>query len=143
MDIIYPLAVEAGVNLLVFPVAVSIWADGDRIVQTLTNLLSNAVKFSEPGSKVTASVRQTATEAVFQIGDRGRGIPPDKLEVIFGKFQQVDATDSRRRGGTGLGLAICRKIVEIHVGRIWVESTLGQGSTFYVALPLQPACTLP
>ncbi len=143
VDIIYPLAVEAGVNLLVFPVAVMIWADGDRIVQTLTNLLSNAVKFSEAGSKVTASVRSTANEAIFQVSDRGRGIPPDKLEVIFGKFQQVDATDSRRRGGTGLGLAICRKIVEIHGGRIWVESTLGQGSTFYVALPLQPACSLP
>lgn len=71
----------------------------------------------------------------FQIKDQGRGIPPDQLEAIFERFQQVDASDSRDRDGTGLGLAICRSIIEQHGGCIWAESTLGNGSTFYVALP--------
>lgn len=69
---------------------------------------------------------------------QGRGIPADKLETIFGRFQQVDSSDSRQKGGTGLGLAISRSIVEHHGGRIWVESSAGLGSTFVVALPLHP-----
>ncbi|MGL5924835.1 PAS domain S-box protein [Chroococcidiopsis sp.] len=72
----------------------------------------------------------------FQVQDTGRGIPEDKLEIIFGRFQQVDASDSRKKGGTGLGLAICRNIVQRHGGRIWVTSTLGTGSTFYFTLPI-------
>ena len=74
--------------------------------------------------------------ALFSIQDEGRGIPADKLEIIFERFQQVDASDSREKGGTGLGLAICRKIIEQHGGRIWAESVLGEGSTFYFTLPL-------
>jgi len=74
--------------------------------------------------------------AVFSIQDQGRGIPAEKLETVFERFQQVDASDSREKGGTGLGLAICRQIVEQHGGRIWVESILGKGSTFYFTLPL-------
>jgi PAS domain S-box-containing protein len=73
----------------------------------------------------------------FSIIDHGRGIPEDKLELIFEQFQQVDASDSRRKGGTGLGLAICRNIVQQHGGQIWVESRLGEGSTFYFTLPLK------
>ncbi|MEG3894563.1 ATP-binding protein [Microcoleus sp. SVA1_B6] len=73
---------------------------------------------------------------LFQVSDRGRGIPADKLELIFGRFQQVDASDSREKGGTGLGLAICRSIVERHGGKIWAESILGEGSTFCFTLPL-------
>ncbi len=73
---------------------------------------------------------------LISVQDQGRGIPSDKLHTIFERFQQVDASDSRQKGGTGLGLAICRNIVEQHDGDIWVESILGQGSTFYVALPL-------
>ncbi|MBD2158120.1 PAS domain S-box protein [Leptolyngbya sp. FACHB-16] len=72
---------------------------------------------------------------LFSIQDQGRGIPADQLEKIFGQFQQVDASDSREKGGTGLGLAICRTIVEQHRGKIWVESELGKGSTFYFTLP--------
>ena len=67
--------------------------------------------------------------------DQGRGIPPEKLQQIFERFQQVDASDSRVRGGTGLGLAICRSIVQQHGGRIWATSTPGNGSTFHFTLP--------
>ncbi len=73
---------------------------------------------------------------MFQIKDQGRGIPAEKLESIFERFQQVDASDSRERGGTGLGLAICRSIVQQHGGRIWAESTVGEGSTFFLTLPV-------
>ncbi len=73
---------------------------------------------------------------LFTVKDQGRGIPADKLESIFERFHQVDASDSRKKGGTGLGLAICRSIVQQHGGRIWVESTLGEGSSFYFTLPV-------
>ena len=72
----------------------------------------------------------------FQVKDQGRGIPANYLETIFERFQQVDASDSRKKGGTGLGLAICRSIVQHHEGQIWVESTLGKGSTFFFTLPV-------
>ncbi len=73
---------------------------------------------------------------MFKVKDQGRGIPHDKIESIFDRFHQVDASDSRKKGGTGLGLAICRSIVQQHGGQIWVESTLGEGSTFYLTLPV-------
>ncbi|MEG3899102.1 MULTISPECIES: PAS domain S-box protein [unclassified Microcoleus] len=73
---------------------------------------------------------------VIAVKDQGRGIPADKLEIIFERFQQVDASDSRQKGGTGLGLAICRSIVQQHGGRMWVESVLGEGSTFFLSLPV-------
>lgn len=73
---------------------------------------------------------------VIAVKDQGRGIPADKLEMVFERFQQVDASDSRQKGGTGLGLAICRSIVQQHGGRMWVESVLGEGSTFFLSLPL-------
>lgn len=73
---------------------------------------------------------------LFSVEDKGRGIPTDKLETIFERFQQVDASDSRKKGGTGLGLAICRHIIEQHEGKIWVESVYGEGSTFYFSIPL-------
>jgi signal transduction histidine kinase len=72
---------------------------------------------------------------VIAVKDQGRGIPADKLEMVFERFQQVDASDSRQKGGTGLGLAICRSIVQQHRGRMWVESALGEGSTFFLSLP--------
>ncbi len=110
-------------------------ADRERIVQTLTNLISNAIKFSAAGSKVWLTSTLQETEVLFSVKDRGRGIPEDKLETIFERFQQVDASDSRKKGGTGLGLAICRHIVEQHKGKIWVESVYGEGSTFYFSIP--------
>src|SRR5262249_46179866 len=129
------MAEKAGITLIVTPQPLQLWVDPDRIVQTLTNLVSNAIKFSPAGGTVWISVAPHGEEAVFTVRDQGRGIPADKRESIFERFQQVDASDSRKKGGTGLGLAICRSIVQQHGGRIWVESTLGQGSTFYFTLP--------
>lgn len=141
------MADKLQVKLIVNPVAVELWADADRLLQTFTNLLSNAIKFSEPGDTVwigaTLSENQSiepqadaASYLLITFRDEGRGIPEDKLQIIFERFQQVDASDSRNKGGTGLGLAICRNIVQQHNGKIWVQSVLGEGSTFYVLLPL-------
>jgi PAS domain S-box-containing protein len=149
------LAERAGIRLSITPCAVPVWADPDRIIQILTNLLSNAIKFSPSGNMVELSAAVFNAEAdpativieaapscayvphiLFQVKDAGRGIPADKLESIFGRFQQVDASDSRQKGGTGLGLSICRTILQHHGGHIWAESTLGQGSTFCFSLPI-------
>lgn len=129
------MADEQGIQLLTAAVDTPIWADADHIIQLLTNLLSNAIKFSPAGATVRLSLIDSDTETKISVKDQGRGIPPDKLDMIFERFQQVDASDSRRRGGTGLGLAICQKIVQQHGGEIWAESRLGVGSTFYVTLP--------
>lgn len=94
---------------------------------------SNLLNDSAPLSVSTAT-----SWVCFAVQDQGRGIPDHKLELIFEPFQQVDVSDSRKKGGTGLGLAICRNIVQQHGGRIWVESTLGSGSTFFLTLPYQP-----
>ncbi|PSB06774.1 hypothetical protein C7B76_29110, partial [filamentous cyanobacterium CCP2] len=88
---------------------------------------------SEPLSSHSSS---PAPYILFSIKDQGRGIPQDKLEIIFEQFQQVDVSDSRKKGGTGLGLVICKNIVQQHGGQIWAESRLGQESTFYFTLPL-------
>jgi len=130
------MADKAQINLNVKSVAAEIFVDADRILQTLTNLLSNAIKFSEPGKTVWLHSTIHSDYLQIAVQDQGRGIPPDKLQLIFERFQQVDASDSRSKGGTGLGLPICRSIIEQHNGRIWVESTFGEGSTFYMLLPL-------
>ena len=82
--------------------------------------------------------RTTGNELWFQVRDQGRGIPPEHLELIFDRFQQVDGSDAREKGGTGLGLAICRTIVEQHGGRIWAESPPGAGATMTITLPVLP-----
>ncbi|VEP12666.1 PAS/PAC sensor hybrid histidine kinase (modular protein) [Hyella patelloides LEGE 07179] len=117
--------------------ALEFLADSDRIVQTLSNLISNAIKFSPENSKIWITCQQQNKNILFTVKDRGRGIPHDKLETIFERFQQVDASDSRKKGGTGLGLAICRHIVEQHGGEIWAESIYGEGSTFFFTIPQQ------
>jgi PAS domain S-box-containing protein len=122
---------------------VNIWADPDRILQTLTNLIANAIKFSPAGTEIHLRARRIdADEAEIQVRDQGRGIPEDKLESIFERFHQVDASDSRAMGGTGLGLAICRSIIVQHGGRIWATSTIGQGSTFHFTMPTKPSSNL-
>jgi PAS domain S-box-containing protein len=139
------MAQAAQVTLVLDPVDVPLQVDSDRILQLLTNLLSNAIKFSAAGGTVGMGAR---VEAAFgrrsptlhiTVRDQGRGIPPEKLTLIFDRFQQVDASDARAKGGTGLGLAICRQIVQQHRGQIWVESAPGEGSTFHIVLPLDDA----
>lgn len=131
------IADKADISINAIPLQVELWIDRDRIIQTLTNLLSNAIKFSAPQTTVTLDAQLQKKDKIrFQVQDCGRGIPPEHLESIFDRFQQVDASDSRDRGGTGLGLAICRSIIQQHGGQIWVESTLGQGSTFCFTLPI-------
>jgi len=116
------------------PTSLAVRADPDRIIQTITNLLDNAIKFSNPGTGVYLDAQSHGDRVTVRAKDEGRGIPKEKLRSIFDRFSQVDASDSRAKGGTGLGLAICRKIVEQHGGRIWVESSLGVGSAFYFTL---------
>jgi PAS domain S-box-containing protein len=132
------IAQQQRITLLIYPTDIEVWAACDAIVQTLTNLLSNAIKFSPPDSTITLTVEQHTDHVLFQVSDQGRGIPADKLESIFGRFNQVDVSDSRQKGGTGLGLAICQSIIEQHGGRIWAESILGAGSTFFFTVPVSP-----
>src|SRR6266545_1750856 len=135
------LALEADVTLTLDKLTRSgrLHADPDRIVQTLTNLIGNAIKFSPPGGTVRTSVAKQDGWLLFSVADEGRGIPADQLEAVFDRFTQIDSADTRDRGGTGLGLAICRGIVELHGGRIWAESALGQGAIFKFMLPAVPS----
>lgn len=132
-------------NIRIFFAAhgVSVWADSDRILQTLNNLISNAIKFSPAGSEIHLTARNLdENEAIIEVRDQGRGIPADKLEHIFDRFQQGDASDSRALGGTGLGLAICHSIVKQHGGRIWADSAPDQGTTVHFTLPTRPSNNL-
>jgi PAS domain S-box-containing protein len=129
------MAEEHAVRMEVHPVRGTVFADRDRMQQTLTNLLSNAIKFSTPQSLVTMTSERRGSGLLIRVRDQGRGIPTHKLQSIFERFQQVDASDSRDKGGTGLGLAICRSIVQQHGGAIWVDSIEGKGSEFFVLLP--------
>jgi PAS domain S-box-containing protein len=147
------IASKENITLTMVPTSAQVWASPDHVIQTLTNLLSNAIKFSPPNSTVgvcaevihpseaslqtpdAASTTSPMTYVRFCVQDQGRGIPSDSLASVFGRFQQVDASDSRLQGGTGLGLTICQSIVHQHGGTIWVESSVGQGSRFYFTLP--------
>ncbi|MGI4829845.1 MAG: PAS domain S-box protein [Janthinobacterium lividum] len=136
-------AAQANLRFALEPNDVVVWCDPDRILQTLTNLISNAIKFSPAASTLPGEIRLSATsvtanEALIEVQDHGRGIPADKLQMIFERFKQVDASDARTMGGTGLGLAICKSILTQHGGHIWATSDLGEGSTFHFTLPLQP-----
>lgn len=131
------LATEAGVALRAEVEDALVTCDADRIVQVLTNLLGNAIKFSPSGGTVDVTFVGLGEDGLFSVGDSGRGIPPDQIESIFGRFNQVDASDAREKGGTGLGLAIAQRIVEQHGGRIWAESIEGEGSTLRFTLPLE------
>jgi signal transduction histidine kinase/CheY-like chemotaxis protein len=117
------------------PEALFFDGDSDRILQVLTNLLSNAIKFSPGTSTVRIHTDATADSILLKVVDEGRGIPADKLDTIFDRFQQVEPSDARQRGGTGLGLAICRSIVQQHSGSIWAQRNLVSGTTLYVMLP--------
>ena len=109
-------------------------ADGGRITQVLENLISNAIKFSGPGGKIAIELRAYEREYEVIVSDQGKGIAPEDIERVFGKFYQVEDSATREQGGTGLGLAICKGIIEAHNGKIWAESRLDEGSKFHFAL---------
>lgn len=130
-------------RILFAAVDVSVWADPERILQVLHNLLSNAVKFSTPDGEIHLKVQSLDDqEVLFQVIDNGCGIPADKLERIFDRFQQADASDSRALGGAGLGLTICSRIINQHGGHIWATSVPGKGTTVHFTLPTRPRTNL-
>ncbi len=110
------------------------FADPDRLREVITNLFDNAVKYTDTG-KISIGLTGDNNVAQFYIRDTGAGIPPEDVSHLFQKFYRVDNSATRTVGGTGLGLFISRKIVELYSGRIWVESEVGKGSTFFVNLP--------
>jgi signal transduction histidine kinase/CheY-like chemotaxis protein len=113
-----------------------IQSDSRRVRQVLLNLVGNSAKFTEEGF-IRVEAKLDGEEVTISVVDSGIGIPEDKLAMIFEAFTQVDASSTRRAGGTGLGLSICQSFVEMHGGRIWVESEFGKGSTFAFALPIE------
>jgi signal transduction histidine kinase len=114
-----------------------IMADTVRMRQVLINVIGNSIKFTEEGS-VTVHTHQDDEFVHIRVEDTGIGIPPEKLESIFEAFTQVDTSTTRKVGGTGLGLPISRKLIELHEGRLWAESTgvSGEGSIFHIELPI-------
>jgi PAS domain S-box-containing protein len=113
----------------------SLQGDEDLLVQVLTNLVSNAIKFSPPGGEVRLRASRTRGGWRFSVVDQGPGIAADDVPKLFGKFQQLDSSNARKKGGTGLGLAISKAIVEEHGGRIGLDSRPGEGTTFWFDLP--------
>ncbi len=111
-----------------------VMADPDRLREVITNLFDNAVKYTEKG-KISVGLTGNSEVAQLFIQDTGVGIPKDDIPHMFQKFYRVDNSATRTIGGTGLGLFICKKIIELYKGKIWVESTQGKGSTFYITLP--------
>ena len=114
--------------------------DPRRIEQVVSNLISNAIKYSPDGGNIEIAVRadMRANIALLCVRDYGIGIPAYQQGRIFSRFMRADNAHAHNIGGTGLGLYICRELIEHHNGRIWFESVEGQGSTFYVSLPLMP-----
>jgi signal transduction histidine kinase len=119
----------------------AVYADRDKLKHVLGNLLGNAIKFTPDGGRIWISISRRGRdgeELLVEVGDTGRGIARENHDLVFREFAQVDSSPSRPHHGTGLGLAIARKLVDLHGGRIWVESELGKGSRFFFTLPLDP-----
>ena len=118
---------------------IEIYADRTRLRQVMINLVNNAIKFTESGKVTINASPMEGARVLITVKDMGIGIPPEKLEAVFQEFTQVDSSSTRKAGGTGLGLPISRRLVAMHGGRLWAESTgiAGEGSTFYVEMPLE------
>jgi len=110
--------------------------DERRLTQVLLNLVGNAIKFTDQGE---VAIKASAVNGAYTLSvcDTGPGIPPADQAKIFEEFQQADSSATKKKGGTGLGLSIARRIIEMHGGRIWVESELGKGATFSINLPVK------
>jgi two-component system, OmpR family, sensor histidine kinase VicK len=150
-DVAHTAATSSQMEFKIESTAPLVFADEERVLQVLNELVTNAIKFSPTGTTirlganlvdaVQSSGEPGVREVCFIVEDQGRGIAPEKLERIFERFQQGDASDSRALGGTGLGLALSKSIVEQHGGRIWAESEVGKGSRFLFTLPVAGAET--
>ncbi|MGB8323462.1 MAG: ATP-binding protein [Candidatus Acidiferrum sp.] len=127
---------ELNLSLDLPPGIPDVSGDARRLQEVLQNLLDNANQYTLPGGKITLSVQRRAEEVIFTVSDTGIGIPQADQPRIFERFYRVDAARSREAGGTGLGLAIARHLIEVHGGRIWVESELGVGSKFHFSVPV-------
>jgi len=135
-----PVAVDKLISLEVASpdASVTAWADRDKVIQVLMNLIGNAVKFTPTHGKVSVTVERNGDEWVqTSVADTGPGIPLEEANKIFDKFYQIAQAGKQKARGTGLGLAISKALVEMHGGRIWVESEVGRGSTFFFTLPAQ------
>jgi two-component system phosphate regulon sensor histidine kinase PhoR len=110
--------------------------DSRRLQEVLQNLLDNAIQYTLPGGKIVLSAEAKNDEVIFTVGDTGIGIPRSDQPRIFERFYRVDAARSREAGGTGLGLSIAKHLIEVHGGRIWVESEVGEGSQFHFSIPV-------
>jgi PAS domain S-box-containing protein len=137
-DLLEPLATQAGIRLEtdVDPDLPLASVDAGRILRAIANLVDNALKFTPRGGTVTVQARRGEGELVISVTDTGPGIPAEQLPHVFDRYWQASASDRR---GTGLGLTIVKGIAEAHGGRVWVESTPGDGTTFFFSIPLQPA----
>jgi signal transduction histidine kinase len=139
METVKPLAAEKRVLLEVkMPEpSVLVWADRDKVTQVLMNVVGNAIKFTPPQGRVTVSASRDGTDwAQVSVNDSGPGIAVEECQKIFQKFYQVAEGGGPKPKGTGLGLAISKALVELHGGKIWVESQAGSGSTFSFTLPV-------
>lgn len=134
-EIVGPIADERHITIDLDATDACVRADADRIKQVLINLIGNAIKFSPDGGHVAVGASRRGSFVDVYVRDQGRGIPPDRLPLLFQRFSQVHADDSRRKKGAGLGLAISRAIVEQHGGRIWAESPPSGGAVFRFTLP--------
>lgn len=111
--------------------------DTDKFIQVVDNIMNNAIKYSPDGGVITCRLLETHNHVILSITDQGLGIPRKDLGHIFDRFFRVDKARSRAQGGTGLGLAISKEVIEMHHGKIWVDSIEGKGSTFYISLPYE------
>lgn len=111
--------------------------DTDKFIQVVDNIMNNAIKYSPDGGVITCRLLETHNNVILSISDQGLGIPKKDLGHVFDRFFRVDKARSRAQGGTGLGLAISKEVIELHHGRIWVDSVEGKGSTFYISLPYE------
>lgn len=127
---------KRSINLILPSPAIQLQADPARLGQVMTNLTNNALKYSPVESEVSVVVRRERDVAHIEVRDAGQGIPPKQLASIFDPFYRTEEARASTVSGTGLGLAICKEIIDQHRGCIWCESTVGQGSTFFVELPL-------
>jgi signal transduction histidine kinase len=126
-----------GLEVQVAPDLPAVFADREKVAHILGNLFGNAIDFTPQGGRVwiNATLSDDGSELLAEVGDTGIGISAEHHDFIFEEFAQVDASASRQHHGTGLGLTIAQKLVELHRGRIWVESELGNGSRFYFTIP--------